>query len=151
LVPPERCGEDFSKPMVGRGATFADIDGDGDLDVLVTAVRGAPRLLRNDQQLGRHWLRVKLIGKDCNRDAIGAWVEVRIAGETLSRQVMPTRSYLSQVELPVTFGLGDADRIESLSVRWPDGATQKVASEGIDRLSTVEQATAGESQANARP
>jgi len=151
LVPPELCGDDFSKPMVGRGAAFADIDGDGDLDVLVTSARGAPRLLRNDQQLGRHWLRVKLIGKNCNRDAIGAWVEVRVAGETLSRQVMPTRSYLSQVELPVTFGLGDAEGIESLSVHWPDGSTQKVAPGDVDRLLTIEQATPGESQAGTRP
>lgn len=142
LCPPESCGDDFSKPMVGRGAAYADIDGDGDLDVLVTTVHGAPRLLRNDQQLGRHWLRVKLIGKRSNRDAIGAWVDLRVASETLSQQVMPTRSYLSQVELPVTFGLGDADEIESLTIRWPDGSAQKVKPDGVDRMLTIEQSTA---------
>jgi hypothetical protein len=60
-------------------------------------------LLRNDQRFGHHWLRLKLVGTRSNRDAIGAWIKVRVGGQTLSRQVMPTRSYLSQSELPVTW------------------------------------------------
>ncbi len=139
FVPAELCGDDFTRPMVGRGASFADIDGDGDLDVLVTAIHGSPRLLRNDQQLGRHWLRVKLVGRQCNRDAIGAWVEAHVAGQVLSRQVMPTRSYLSQAELPVTFGLGKNEKIDRLVVRWPDGTTQDVSPPQVDRLLVIEQ------------
>src|SRR5260221_2998284 len=65
--PPEQAGSDLFKPMVGRGSAFADIDGDGDLDVIVTQVNGPPLLLRNDQQLKHHWLRLKLIGSKCNR------------------------------------------------------------------------------------
>lgn len=148
LVPPELCGSDFSKPMVGRGAAFADIDGDGDLDVLVTAVHGAPRLLRNDQQLGRHWLRVKLIGRQCNRDAIGAWVEAHLGGSILSRQVMPTRSYLSQVELPVTFGLGEANKIDRLVVHWPGGDDEDLESPPVDQVLTIEQSSAAAQSAH---
>lgn len=135
------CGEDFLKPMVGRGATYADIDGDGDLDVLLTAVGAPPRLLRNEQQLGHHWVRFKLQGRRCNRDAIGAWIELHVGERVLRRQVMPTRSYLSQVELPVTFGLGSTQSVDRMRILWPDGTQQVVGPVPIDQTITVEQAT----------
>jgi enediyne biosynthesis protein E4 len=143
-VPDEATG-DLARPLVGRGSAYADIDGDGDLDVVITQVNDKPLLLRNDQSTGHHWLRVKLVGKTANRDAIGAWIELTTGGAggvTQRRQVMPTKSYLSQSELPVTFGLGTADRVESLKVIWPGGQEQTVANVGIDRLITVEQGAA---------
>ncbi len=121
---------------MGRGSAFADIDGDGDLDVILTQVGGAPLLLRNDQKLGHHWLRLKLVGTKSNRDAIGAWIKARVAGRTLSRQVMPTRSYLSQSELPVTIGLGTADKVDAVEILWPSGTKQKVLPQ-IDRLTII--------------
>jgi hypothetical protein len=135
-VPPEKCGNDLLKPMVGRGSAFADIDGDGDLDIILTQVGGPPLLLRNDQSLHHHWIRLKLVGAKSNRDAIGAWIKVRVNGHTLSRQVMPTRSYLSQSELPVTIGLGKADKVESVEIVWPGGRKQKAAPQ-IDRLTVI--------------
>ncbi len=134
-------GSDFVKPMVGRGATYADFDGDGDLDLLLMATGEAPRLLKNDQQLGHHWLRVKLVGngKSTNRDAIGTLVKLTQKGGTQRRLVSPTRSYLSQVELVATFGLGTDETVTSLTIRWPDGKTQEVTVEGVDRQLTVEQ------------
>ena len=135
-VPADKLG-DLSRPLVGRGATYADIDGDGDLDVLLTEVAGPPLLLANDQRLGHHWLRVKLAGAGQNRDAIGAWLELDAGGHTQRRQVMPTRSYLSQVELPVTFGLATAERVDELRVLWPDGTLERVTVPEVDRTIQV--------------
>ena len=136
----EKCGDALMKPIVGRGSAFADIDGDGDLDVILTQINGPPLLLRNDQNLHHHWIRLKLVGTKSNRDAIGAWIKVRVNGHTLSRQVMPTRSYLSQSELPVTIGLGNADKVGSVEINWPSGAKQRVNTPAIDRLTVITEA-----------
>ncbi len=136
-VPAEKCGGDLLKPIVGRGSAFADIDGDGDLDVVLTQIGGPPLLLRNDQNLHHHWIRLKLVGTTSNRDAIGAWIKARVNGQTLWRQVMPTRSYLSQSELPVTIGLGQADKVDSMEIVWPGGASQKIPPPPVDRVTVV--------------
>lgn len=133
------CGSDLFRPLVGRGASYADIDGDGDLDLLITATGQPPRLLRNEQQLGNHWLRLRLVGTRCNRDAIGAQVEIDLGDRILRRQVMPTRSYLSQVELPVTFGLGEHEEPVDVKIFWPDGSVQVVESVELNRSREVVQ------------
>ncbi|MFM9960287.1 MAG: CRTAC1 family protein [Planctomycetaceae bacterium] len=140
LVVAAKSGPDFVKPNVGRGAAYADIDGDGDLDLLISTSGQAPRLLRNDQRLGHHWVRFQLTGGEkINRDAIGAVIEVRTGQVTQRRLVMPTRSYLSQVELPVTFGLGSAEKIDEVRIRWPDGSTRELKGVSIDKLNQVQQ------------
>lgn len=136
-VPPEKAGGDLFKPIVGRGAAFADIDGDGDLDAVLTQAGGPPLVLRNDQALGRHWIRLKLVGTRSNRSAIGAWITVHAAGRTLLRQVMPTRSYLSQSELPVTIGMGDLSKPDQVEILWPSGTRQVIDAVAIDRPMTI--------------
>ena len=106
---------------------------------MLTQINGPPLLLRNDQQLGHHWLRLKLVGTRSNRDAIGAWINVRIGGQTLRRQVMPTRSYLSQAELPITIGLGKAERPDAVEIVWPAGSKQHVSTARVDAVTFVEQ------------
>ena len=130
---------DLAKPMVGRGASFADIDHDGDLDVVITQTGGQPLLLRNDQELGHHWLRIKLVGHQTNRDAIGAVVELKAGDVMQKRQVMPTRSYLSQTELPLTFGLGNLTAVDQLRVQWPDRSVQNIDNVAVDSLMIIEQ------------
>lgn len=137
-VPSDSSG-DLARPIVGRGAAYADLDGDGDLDVVLTQAGRAPIVLRNDQALDHHWLRVQLEGSSVNRDAIGAWVAVTAGGQVQRQQVMPTRSYLSSVEPTLTFGLGDVDAVERLEVTWPDGSTQLVEVNEVDRLIRVRQ------------
>jgi enediyne biosynthesis protein E4 len=138
FVPIDSAG-DLTREIVGRGAAYADIDGDGDLDVVLSQVAGPPLLLRNDQNLHHNWLRVKLEGKAPNGDAIGSWIELKTEKQTQRRQVMPTRSYLSQVELPVTFGLGSDPLVASLRVIWPDGSEQVLVSPKTNTLLVVKQ------------
>lgn len=138
-VPAEKCGSDFMKPMVGRGSAMADIDGDGDLDVVLAANGGTPRLLRNDQATGHHWLRFKLQGSGKNRDAIGAKITVKLGDHVIERTVMPTKSYCSQSELPVTIGLGSLDTVSEASITWPNGTVSKVPLTKVDTLVTVQQ------------
>ncbi|MCB0215197.1 MAG: ASPIC/UnbV domain-containing protein, partial [Chloroflexi bacterium] len=96
-------------------------------------------LLRNDQALGHHWLRLRLVGRAPNTGALGARVTLGAGGQTQRRLLMPSRSYLSAVDLPLSFGLGEAEAVDSLEVIWPDGTSQSVPVPGVDREIVVEQ------------
>jgi hypothetical protein len=118
-------GGDFNQPKVGRGLGFADFDRDGDLDLLLTTNNGPAYLYRNDQLNGNRSIRFRLVGTKSNRDGIGAIVRVGAGGVTQSRMVKGGSSYLSQSELPVTFGLEKRDRIERVVIDWPSGRTEE--------------------------
>ncbi len=123
-VAPE-VGGGFAQPKVGRGAAFGDFDRDGDLDVLITTNNGPAYLYRNDRRNHHHAIRFRLVGTKSNRDAIGATVRIEYGEETSSRMVKSGSSYLSQSELPVTFGLGRRDRVDRVMIRWPSGRTEE--------------------------
>jgi len=118
-------GGDFDQPKVGRGLAYGDLDRDGDLDLLLTTNNGPAYLYRNDQLTGNRSIRFRLVGTKSNRDGIGAMVRVFAGGLTQSRLVKGGSSYLSQSELPVTFGLEKRDRIERAVIDWPSGRTEE--------------------------
>ncbi|HUN87011.1 MAG TPA: CRTAC1 family protein [Terracidiphilus sp.] len=120
----DKVGPALRLPVVGRGAAYADIDNDGDLDLALTTSNGPARLLRNDGANQNDMLRIKLIGTRSNRDGIGAKVLLTTStGQRVSQMVKSGSSYLSQSELPLTFGLGKPDpgRRITLEIRWPSG------------------------------
>jgi len=114
----------LSTPMVGRGVAYLDYDHDGDLDLVFTDNGGPARLYRNEGNPKGHWLRLDLRGTVSNRDAIGAVVRVTVNGVTQTRMVKTGSGYLSQSELPLTFGLGKADGADRVEIRWPSGRVQ---------------------------
>lgn len=118
-------GGGFERPKVGRGLAYADFDRDGDLDLLLTTNNGPACLYRNDQLAGNRSIRFRLVGTKSNRDGIGATVRIVSNGLTQSRMVKSGSSYLSQSELPVTFGLEKRDRVERAVIAWPSGRTEE--------------------------
>ena len=132
------AGPAFQARIIGRGSAYADYDHYGDEDVAVSVNGGAVELWRNDSRHG-HWLQVALQGKRPNVEAIGSRVELSAAGVRQVRQVVTGRSYLSDSERVLTFGLGERAKVDRLEVRWPDGARQEVPVTGIDRRLTVRQ------------
>lgn len=138
----QQVGKEFFEPTVGRGAAYADFNGDGDLDIIMTATGRPARLLRNDLPTDRHWARLNLVGSESNRDAIGAKVTITADGETQSQAVMPTRGYLSQSEKTLTFGFGKgttAPRIEKVEIAWPSGKTTTLESLSLGKTETIEE------------
>jgi len=115
----------FSQPKVGRGLAYGDFDRDGDLDLLMTTNHGPAYLYRNDQLAGNRSIRFRLVGTKSNRDGIGASLKIFHNGSIQSRLVKGGSSYLSQSELPVTFGVGKQDKINRVVIQWPSGRTEE--------------------------
>ncbi|MGH9580961.1 MAG: CRTAC1 family protein [Terriglobales bacterium] len=117
-------GAALSLPQVSRGAAFGDYDNDGDVDVLVLNLSGAPELLRNDGGNSGHWLSLALEGTKSPRDAIGTVVRATVAGKTLTRFLTGGGSYLSASDHRIHLGLGAAEKAERIEIRWPSGTVE---------------------------
>jgi hypothetical protein len=120
-------GAAFNRPMMARGAAYADFDGDGDLDIALTSLDGPAHLFRNDGGNRNNWIRVRTIGSQSNRSGIGAVVRVTSASGTQWQMVHSGSSYASQSELTLTFGLARDARVSAIAVQWPSGKTQSLA------------------------
>jgi enediyne biosynthesis protein E4 len=138
----DRVGSAMRQPMVARGAAYLDYDNDGDLDIAINVNNAPARLLRNDNGNRNDMLRMKLIGTKSNRDGIGARVTVTMpSGAKLMEMVKTGSSYLSQSELPLTFGLGKPEPGKSVDVAiaWPSGRRESLAHVAADQFITVEE------------
>jgi len=144
-------GPAFTQPIAGRGAAFGDFDNDGRVDVLVVDEEGAPLLLHNGDKSANHWLGIRLIGKSCNLDGIGARVTVRANGKTYVRDMQLAGGYMSAHDPRVHFGLGQAEGPAAVTVRWPNGQTDAIANVPLDKYVTVTQRAARPSAPQNRP
>lgn len=137
-----QVGKQALERMVGRGAAYGDLDSDGDLDIVLVASGSKPRVLRNDQELGNHWLRLQLTGSSkSNTSAYGARLEVTAGGVVQTRIISPTRSYLSQCETIATFGLGSNETVTRVKILWPDGTQEILESIDVDQTLQITQAS----------
>jgi enediyne biosynthesis protein E4 len=118
-------GPDFDRPRVGRGLCYGDFDRDGDIDLLMTTNNGPACLFRNDQFTHNKSIRFRLAGTKSNRDGIGAGVRISRNGVEQFQMVKTGSSYLSQSELPLTFGLGKDDHVDRVVIDWPSGRSEE--------------------------
>jgi hypothetical protein len=131
------AGADFARPVVARGAAYADYDRDGDLDILVSTNGGPARLLRNDGGNRNRWLTLRLVGTRSNRDAIGAVVRLESASGRQTQAVHSGSSYCSQSDLALTFGLGGDTEARAIEIDWPSGGTERVRGLAAGQFVTI--------------
>jgi hypothetical protein len=133
----EALGAPVTIPKAGRGAAFADLDNDGDVDVIVNNVHDTPDLYRTSAPAGRNWLTVKLVGRTSNRSAIGARVRAVVGDVAQAQEVRGGGSYYAQNDLRVHFGLRTAARVDRLEVRWPNGLRESWTNVPVNRVLTL--------------
>jgi hypothetical protein len=135
----ERLGAPATTPKAGRGAAFGDFDNDGQIDIAISNVNDLPDLFRLKSNPAHHWLTLKLVGVQSNRDAIGARVRA-VAGEVQQwQEVRGGGSYLSQNDFRVHFGLAAAARVDRIDVRWPNGLEERWEDLAADRVHTLKE------------
>jgi enediyne biosynthesis protein E4 len=132
-------GAEFNRPIVARGAAYADYDHDGDLDVIISTNNGPAYLFRNDGGNRNHWLNVRLIGTKSNRSAIGAVVRIESASGKQWNMVRSGSSYCSQSDLALTFGLGQDTKVSQVQIEWPSGTKQQLNNISVNQFLTIEE------------
>lgn len=135
-----KLGPDLQKPLVARGAAWADFDNDGDLDILLTSNHGPAVLYRNDAPpRDHHWVGFRLAGRRSNRSAIGAVVRIETSSGKQWAMVKSGSSYCSASDLVVHFGLGRDTVIRSVEIEWPGGARQRLTGVAPGRYHVIEE------------
>ena len=134
-------GPFFAVAHPGRGAAFGDLDNDGDIDVVISRMDSRPAVLLNESQPA-HWIRLDLVGTRSNRSAIGTAVEVHLGGRVLDRQVKGGGSFASANDPRVLIGIGGAERVERVEIRWPSGRRTTLTGPALGRTHRVVEPTA---------
>ena len=134
---PVADGGNWARPLVARGIAVADLDGDGDEDVIIAQNDGPALVLRNDQRSGLPWLRLRLIATRSQPDAGGARVEVHTPRRIFARTVAPAMGFMAQSEGTLTFGLGDDARVRKIVIQWPSGQRQEVRQSSVNQTVTI--------------
>lgn len=133
------AGPAVTKPELGRGCAFGDLDNDGSVDIVINNLDGPPSVLRNEGGAGNNWLLVKCVGTRSNRSGIGARVRVVTAGRAQVGEVMSGSGYYSQNDLRLHFGLGPAKAVDLVEVRWPSGVTQTIRDAKPNQVLRIEE------------
>ncbi len=134
-----QLGGPWVEDRVSRGSAVGDVDNDGDLDLVINDLDGAPMLLRNDGGNRRNWLRVKLSGKGKNPFALGARVRVTAGDLVQVGEVRSGASYLSHNDLRLHFGLGEREKVDSIEVWWPGGGMERLEEVEVNRQVEIRQ------------
>jgi len=137
----KESGDGMKVKLSSRGAAFDDLDGDGDIDVVIQNSRREPTILRNDTQNGNHWIRIRLHGVKTNRDGIGARVKVTAGDLVQIDEVHSGRSYQSHYGLWLHFGLGKREKIDRIEVRWIGGGTDVIENVSVDQRLIITEGT----------
>ena len=130
-------GGAWAKSVVARGIAVADIDGDGDSDIIIVQNNAPALLLRNDQRSGLPWLRIVLVATRSQPEAGGARVEVHTPRRILTRTVLPAMGFMAQSEPALTFGLGEDARVRKIVIHWPSGQRQELRPEAINQTLVI--------------
>ncbi len=133
----EEVGGGLLLEKSSRGVAFGDYDNDGDLDILIVNLNDRPTLLRNEGGNRNHWITLRLVGTESNRDAIGARVRVQVGDRVQTAEVRSGGSYLSHNDTRVHFGLGAERRVKRLEIRWPRGLVEKFEDLAADQFLLV--------------
>jgi len=140
----------FNARSYSNGSTYADLDNDGDLDLIVNNINAPAYIYRNNSSAitGNHYLSVALKGKGLNTRGIGARVTIYSVGQQQIAEQFPTRGFLSATSDVLHFGLGKAGIIDSVLVRWPDLSEQIIKNVHIDTTITLDNNNASKSRSS---